>query len=126
MTPIRIVNVRGLRGDARKGIVYLGRPFAGWPGHRLANPYRSNNLADDLLNFAKWFQSLPTLDQDMEALWAETHQGLLPLGCWCTETVIGNPLAPVVCHAQIVGALLAYRYAGLRQLSPAEQFYFSL
>lgn len=118
---IRVVNVRGLRGPAREGVVYVGRPFAGWSGHKLGNPFKMKsfgaggacqNIQDEwnrkerarvLAEYRAWLMARPTLESDLEYLWLETVAGNLPLGCWCH---------PEPCHADVLADLLNDRFPG--------------
>lgn len=121
---IRVMNVRGLnRPDQRAGIVYVGRPFAGWPGHPLANPLgvsrwaTASAVGDCLSRYADWLDARPTLAADLAALWAACEGGRLPLGCWCCEAVIrprsmGTDGRPTRCHAEILAARLIDRFGG--------------
>lgn len=109
---LRVINVTGLRGEARKGIVYVGRKFAGWPAHRLGNPFRP--LEGDapgtcLDKYRRWLEGQRDLPRLMERLWQETMEGQLPLGCWCTTATAGDG-SPVVCHAQILAEMLRVRF----------------
>jgi len=98
---IRVVNVRGMnKPEQRTGIAYCGRPFAGWKGHPLSNPFkpeplgaggacqqttedrRQKFLGTCLGKYREWLLARPTLDADLAALWEETQHGALPLGCW--------------------------------------------
>lgn len=110
---IRVVKVNALRTpDQRAGVVYCGRPWAGWTGHPLANPFRPRNgmTAPECLDrYRSWLLARPTLEADFAALWAETRHGELPLGCWCTNATAGDG-SPVVCHAQILAEMLRERF----------------
>lgn len=107
---IRVVNVRGLNtSEQRAGIVYVGRPFAGWDGHALGNPFKPRPGFDALAAYRDWLLARPTLDADLARLWAETDQGAKPLGCWCVHATAGDG-QPVVCHAQILAELLCERF----------------
>lgn len=112
---IRVVNVRGFnRPDQRAGVVYVGRPFAGWRGHPLGNPFRPRQVPDALGAYRAWLLARPTLEADLAALWTEMEQGAKPLGCWCVTAAAGDG-SPVVCHAQVLAQLLQERSA--RELS---------
>lgn len=111
---IRVVNVRGLKGaDRRAAVAYVGRRCAGWRGHPLGNPFRPEppgGMADCLARYREWLQARPTLDADLAALWDECDRGAKPLGCWCVTAVAGDG-QEIVCHAQILAAHLAERFA---------------
>lgn len=109
---VRVVSVRGLRGEARGGVVYVGRPFAGWPGHPLGNPFRvraGDPPGTCLAKYREWLLARPMLGADLAALWGATRGGELPLGCWCTSATAGDG-SPVVCHAQILAEMLAEQF----------------
>jgi hypothetical protein len=124
--PIRVVNVSRLRGPAaRSQVVYVGRPFAGWPGHELANPFKigqrsPHNLRvqidrDHALDLYRQFldgmRDHGTLGDAIRRLWDATGGGAKPLGCWCVDAAAGDG-SPVVCHAQILAEHLR-RFGGL-------------
>lgn len=103
---VQVVNVRGLTGAARAGVVYCGRRCAGWTGHPLANQFklgRDGDRAECVAKYRAWVLARPTLDADLAALWEQTRRGELPLGCWC---------APDLCHASVLAELLAERFGG--------------
>lgn len=110
---IRVVNVKGMnKPDQRAGVVYCGRPFAGWNGHPLGNPFRpkpGDPIGTCLDRYRKWLLARPTLDADLAALWEETGHGTKPLGCWCVRAAAGDG-SPLVCHAQILAGLLHERF----------------
>ena len=109
---ILIVNVTGLnKPEQRAGIVYVGRPFAGWKGHALANPFKGPGALE---RYSEWLLSRPTLEADLAALWEETDRGRLPLGCWCTHGSVGVRHEPVVCHAQVLARELFWRFINAR------------
>ncbi|WP_439624108.1 DUF4326 domain-containing protein [Gemmata sp.] len=111
---IRVVNVKGMNKPAdRAGVVYCGRPFAGWKGHALGNPFRpkpGDPIGTCLERYRKWLLARPTLDADLAALWEETGRGAKPLGCWCVSAAAGDG-SEVVCHAQILAEMLRERFA---------------
>lgn len=121
--PIRVVNVRGLnRPNQREQVVYCGRPFAGWAGHRLANPFRPRSLIEDFVNkkagledclqrYRIWLLARQTLETELAALWEECRHGALPLGCWCCNATTGDG-SEVVCHAQVLAEMLNERFGG--------------
>ena len=84
--PIRVVNVKGMnKPDQRKGVVYVGRKFAGWPEHELHNPFKpvaGESPGACLAKYKARVLSRLTLEEDLAALWAETGCGKKPLGCW--------------------------------------------
>ncbi len=107
---IRVINVRGLNTpEKRAGIVYVGRGFAGWTAHPLANPYKPGpdlSRGRCLDRYRDWLLARPTLARDLAALWEQTEHGRLPLGCWCTDAVLGDG-RDTVCHAQVLAVVLA-------------------
>lgn len=128
MTAIRVVNVRGLRTpEERAAVVYVGRRFAGWPAHPLANPFKVRSYGNGgasvnaqtawvekergrvLAEYRAWLLARPTLDADLLALWEQTRRGDLPLGCWCCEATAGDG-SPLVCHGQFLAEMLAERF----------------
>ncbi len=116
---MRVINVRGLKGAGRRGVVYCGRPFAGWVGHALANPFKpkpygnggasqtqmdlhaERERAECIAKYRAYLLARPTLEADLAALWEECQHGALPLGCWC---------APDSCHCDVLAELLTERY----------------
>lgn len=111
---VRVVNVKGMnKPEQRAGVCYVGRRFAGWPGHRLCNPLRPNKglTLDDCLEGYR--RHLATGIRDLEGalrdLWNECEQGNKALGCWCTAATAGDG-SPVVCHAQILAEMLNERF----------------
>lgn len=122
---VRVVNVRGLRtSEQRAGVCYVGRQFAGWPGHPLGNPFRPRYqpwLAKDsagqrqaiescLDHYVRWLtSSRVALEADLADLWEQCERGAKPLGCWCVNAEHGDG-QPVVCHAQILAAELHRRF----------------
>ncbi len=120
---VRVVNVSGMKGEARAGVVYCGRPFAGWPGHPLGNPFRvrpndrngdrgsvARTVDEALTRYREWVDRHPQRDALLAALWEETGHGAKPLGCWCVFAADGDG-SPLVCHAQILASLLTERFA---------------
>lgn len=110
---IRIVNVRGVNDPAERArIVYVGRRFAGWPGHILANPFKPGleTVPACLDRYRAWLANTP-LEAELEALWHQTEHGAKPLGCWCITATAGDGQA-IICHAQILAEMLASRFAG--------------
>jgi hypothetical protein len=110
---IRIADVRGLRTpEQRAGVCYVGRRFAGWPGHPLGNPFRpGQSLTACLDRYRSWLLGRPTLEADLARLWKECEHGAKPLGCWCTtdEVCPGVDPGPLVCHAQILAVEIVKR-----------------
>jgi hypothetical protein len=99
--PVRVVDVRGLRGEARAGVVYVGRAFAGWAASKFGNHHR--------LGCPEPFRSHLLARPDLPALLAElrtlTRDGELPLGCWCaTWDGVTRPVP--ACHAAVFADLL--------------------
>lgn len=92
--PIRVVNVKGMnKADQRARVVYVGRKFAGWPAHPLCNPFVPDTdepAGECLRKYRAKIATRLTLERDLAALWAETGQGVRPLGCWCCNAVAGD------------------------------------
>ncbi len=123
----RVVDVRGLRGDARRGVVYVGRKFAGWSAHDLCNPFkpqpvgaggacvnttearRDTYLVTCLDKYRDHLAKRPTLEADLAKLWEECRHGELPLGCWCGDWTPPQP--PIQCHACILATMLNERFS---------------
>jgi hypothetical protein len=108
MLPIRVVNVKGLRGDDRNGVCYVGRAFAGWPDSVWGNPYKLKSksvldVAHCLASFKEYAQRQP--NAWLAHLWGACEQGAKPLGCWCCNAVVGDG-QPLQCHAQILAEML--------------------
>lgn len=127
---VRVVNVRGVSGrPARQAVCYVGRAWAGWPTHALANPFRmksigaggaSQSVTDEwnrkerervLAEYRKWLTDRPAeqLEGLLADLWAECERGEKPLGCWCTSATAGDGSA-LECHAQVLAELLRERF----------------
>ena len=120
---IRVVNVKGMRGEARDGVCYVGRGFAGWPASPWGNPFRvgdasPNNHAIriDREHALELFRDVceakaegGTLDGWLAELWEACGHGAKPLGCWCCDATHGDG-QPVVCHGQVLAAMLADRF----------------
>jgi hypothetical protein len=112
---IRVVNVSGMnRAEDRARVVYVGRAFAGWKPHPLANPFRPANVDGRavltcLERYERYLRDRPTLEADLSRLWEETDRGFMPLGCWCVDAVHGDGQAEC-CHAQILARMLAERF----------------
>lgn len=117
---IRVIKVNNLRGDDRKGVVYVGRAFAGWPAHPLGNPFRPlrNELPGSALrHYRDWIEKRSQRDKLLADLWEQTKHGSLPLGCWCVDATAGDG-SPLVCHAQILAELLSERFGSERRVWP--------
>lgn len=114
---IRVVNVKGLRGEARAGVVYVGRQFAGWPNSGWGNPYKPRPGFDAVAAVAAYREHLARVEADdpeafayvLRVTWDRTEGGAKPLGCWCVDATAGDG-SPVVCHAQVLAELLADRF----------------
>jgi hypothetical protein len=112
---IRVVNVRGInRAEDRARVVYVGRDFAGWKPHPLANPFKPADvdrraLLTCLERYEQYLCDRPDLDGDLARLWEETDFGFAPLGCWCVNAVHGDG-QPECCHAQVLARMLAERF----------------
>lgn len=102
---VRVVNVRTHRGP----VIYVGRACHGWPGHRLANPYRVANdaspakRAEVLAQYVAWLDALPDRDTLLRWLAADVRRSGLPLACWCVsgEWTAGAGPRPD-CHAAVL------------------------
>jgi hypothetical protein len=107
MNGIRVTNVKGLQGDARNGVCYVGRAFAGWPTSPWGNPFRPAPGFDAVAAYRQWFLGRPAgeVERALADLWEACDHGVKPLGCWCVEAVHGDG-QPVVCHAQVLAELL--------------------
>jgi hypothetical protein len=125
VNPIRVVNVKGLKGDARNGVCYVGRAFAGWPASPWGNPFkpkplgimaqcvnameaaRKRNLQECIEQFRKWFDGHPQEFKHISLyeLWKACDHGVKPLGCWCINATHGDG-QEVECHAQVLAELL--------------------
>jgi hypothetical protein len=114
---IRVVNVRGMsRAEDRARVVYVGRDFAGWKAHALANPFRPADvnrraLLTCLERYEQYLRDRDDLEGDLARLWEETGWGFMPLGCWCVNAVHGDGQAEC-CHAQVLARLLNDRFGG--------------
>lgn len=112
---IRVVKVNKLRTpEQRATVVYVGRPFAGWTGHRLANPFKFGNVEGSAVErYRMMILSWSERDQAsiLEQLWEETEHGTKPLGCWCCDwDGMTQPEPP--CHAVVLAGLLNKRFGG--------------
>ncbi len=126
---IRVVKVNKLRIPAeRAGVVYVGRTFAGWQGHQLANPFKPARINQDewsgtlaaywhlvgeeidkcLDRYRVWLAMRPTVEADLAALYEQTDHARKPLGCWCGNWNPGEP--PLACHAYVLAQLLIERF----------------
>lgn len=125
---IHVVNVRRFRTTKqRQHVCYVGRKFAGWLGHPLANPFRLGQFVYDgdtkeeidgacqrelrqcLERYAEWLGLRESLDDDLALLWEQCEHGARPLGCWCVESIVPGG-ALVQCHAEILAMELVKRY----------------
>ncbi len=117
---IRVVDVRGINSaEGRAGEVYVGRAFAGWPQHPLCNPSSKRNgmsLEDNLKLYQDRLSRSSTLEGDLMALWIQTRQGELPLGCWCCNAEEGDGSA-IRCHGQILCKMLHDRFVAPRKVT---------
>lgn len=110
---IRVVKVNQLRKpEDRATVAYCGRPFAGWKGHALANPFRpkiAGQLGECLAKYRAWLLARPTLEADLATLWEETGHGAKALGCWCCDWDGIQPITPI-CHAVVLSQMLQERF----------------
>ncbi len=121
---IRVANVRNLRTrEGGRCVVYCGRRCNGWAQSEWHNPFRVGDVSPNnhrvtidrehaLELFRAYLDSMEeahTLGGYLARLWEACERGTKPLGCWCCDVSIGDG-SPVVCHAQILGALLVERF----------------
>ena len=109
MKRVTVVNVSGLRGEARERVCYVGRAFAGWLGSRWGNPQRvraNRPVADALAAFRTHMAHQP--EEWFEALWEACRHSDLPLGCWCYDGRAED--GQHVCHAAILAQELNRRF----------------
>lgn len=122
---IRIVKVNGLKGDARAGVCYVGRAFAGWPASLWGNPFkpkspgsgahcvnlervnRDRAVEDCLSKFRAHAETHGP--EYLASLWEACEHGTKPLGCWCIDATHGDG-QPIVCHAQVLAEMLNARF----------------
>lgn len=99
--PVRVVDAR----DRRKVYaVYVGRPWAGLPGHPLANPFKGPGAVE---RYARWLDAHPDRRALLRDVWIDTDAGALPLMCWCGPWDGVTEPAPY-CHAvALARALMA-------------------
>lgn len=113
---VRVVDARNLTApEQRATVVHVGRSWAGWLGHPLANPFRAAgksklDRAVCLDEYARWLCLLPDMDGQLAILWDETGRGAKPLACWCGNWKPGDRTFP--CHAVLLAQLLNERFAG--------------
>lgn len=111
-----VVNVKGLKTPAeRAGVIYVGRAFAGWPAHPLANPFRiyrpradpmgpqwsatwdeqdeEKARAECLAKYRAWLDRHRDRDRLLAELLRQVEDTGKPLGCWCH---------PAPCHAGVL------------------------
>ena len=106
MTRVTVVNVKGLRGDARLGVCYVGRQWAGWPRTEWGN-HRKHACPGEFRDHLT--RVLPDLEGYLARLWEACRRGELPLGCWCSPwDGVGETPA---CHAAVLAELLNARFA---------------
>lgn len=112
--PVRVVNARRLTTpEQRRSVVYVGRSFAGWPAHPLANPFPLRrgedtpaNRAACLAKYCDWLAKRPSLPDDLARLWEECRHGERPLACWCCDWG-GDTLPAPDCHAVVLARMLS-------------------
>ena len=101
---IEVINVRGLRGPERDGIIYVGRKFAGWPASALGNPFTPENSAEPIADYRKWlwmaFNTNPGVRLELHRIANLVKSGKdIKLGCWCH---------PQPCHAGVVKSCIEW------------------
>lgn len=109
MGHIEVIDVRGLSGDEREGIDYIGRNYAGWAESPLANKVY------DLAQYRRWLwremQSDTAASGEITSLMYRYAQGEhIRLGCWCKSKGENTP-----CHGDIVKAAIEWSAAELRE-----------
>ena len=111
MSLVHVVDVRYLfTPEQRATVCYVGRAFAGWSEHKLANPFKKNKdtqESDIITAYRGWLTARDSLNADLDSLWEECKHGQLPLGCWCGEWKPDDP--PIPCHACVLAQLLNSR-----------------
>lgn len=106
MKRVCVCDVRGLRGEARKAVCYVGRSFAGWPYTEWGN----HGFRPCPGQFRAHLLSLPRAELNglLVRLWEACEHGAKPLGCWCGVWKPGDP--PLACHAYVWAELLNAKY----------------
>lgn len=100
MPKITVIDVRGTQ--ARDGIEYIGRAYAGWEASPLGNPYKS------IAPYKAWLWQ--QMKSDTEAH-AELHRlanlvrngESVRLGCWCKSKGPDTP-----CHGDVVKSAIEW------------------
>jgi hypothetical protein len=95
LPPHKIVSVRGLQPNS-PGIVYCGRPCAGWAGSPLANPVKISETCsrnEAIEEYGKWLAKkvVNRNAKVLRALKQITAESVL--GCWCF---------PLACHCEVI------------------------
>lgn len=109
-----MIRVIDLRVKPWPYMVYVGRPFAGLPGHDLANPFALKKGQDTtthrdlvLRRYREHLAGMKTLEARLWELFCDTEGGRLPLSCWCGMW----PQKPDLrCHAVVLAEMLTERF----------------
>lgn len=99
---IEVIDVRGLSGEERQGIDYIGRDFAGWKAAPLGNPFKT------IAPYKEWLwaemRKKSQAYQQMIILADKVQSGqAIRLGCWCKSKGADTP-----CHGDVVKAALEW------------------
>lgn len=92
--------------------VYVGRPFAGLPGHPLANPFKIATEAERgpaVLRYQRWLPDQPDVERLLAEIRDDCEFGRAPLACWCCNWRLGEPIK-VECHAIVIAQAIADRW----------------
>lgn len=104
---IQVINVAGLQGPQREGIVYVGRGFAGWPPSVLGNPYKHgcSRTGSPIEDYRRWLwrhiQAEESLIKDEVIRIAEMARSgeRVDIGCWCH---------PDPCHGDVIKSCIEW------------------
>jgi len=103
---IPVVNLRNKPWPAIH--VYVGRTFAGFDAHPLANPFPitqdTEDCRQDILDrYRSWLWNRTNLHEELWQIWGDTEAGRFPLSCWCV---------PKLCHATVIAEEAWKRFGG--------------
>lgn len=101
----KVIDVRHLRTkEQRSTVIYVGRRFAGWPVHPLANifiPNPDTPVGTCIKRYTRYLLARPDYDERIAELRAEVAATGKPLGCWCLDWD-GDGEPPMRCHAVVL------------------------